>query len=185
MYLVNFALLEAEDECCFQHECGSCCLRLTGIYFSSLGPWDWESTKHWEKSFCRGSVAGINWPLVQFESPHCAKRKRRAWLAVGAGPGKAGWGPHAETPSPPLTNTAVDNLSFRDSAQRCGAEKGRGLLYRNCLCVTIRHHKHTYTHLFALCVLPLHTDYVHLHFPLCTLFLCHADIPLTVLINRA
>lgn len=142
MYLVNFALLEAEDECCFQHES----LRLTGIYFSSLGPWDWESTKHWEKSFCRGSVAGINWPLVQYESPRCAKRKRRAWLAVGAGPGKAGWGPHAETPYPPLTNTAVDNLSFRDSAQRCGAEKGRGLLYSYCLCVTIRHHKHTCLH---------------------------------------
>lgn len=35
-------------------------------------------------------MAGINWPLVQYKSSCCAERKRRAWLAVGAGPGMAG-----------------------------------------------------------------------------------------------
>lgn len=71
----------------FHGESNHCSLDLTGIHFTSLGPRDRDSTKLWQESLCRGSVSRTNWPLVQYEGPCCVQRKRRAWLAVGAGPG--------------------------------------------------------------------------------------------------
>lgn len=61
--------------------------------------------------------------------------------------------PHAETPSLPLTNTAVDNLSFGDSAQRCGVRRKGGPLCspveENWLMCGV--YKHTLTHCVFLC----------------------------------
>lgn len=154
-----FPPLQVERGYCFQDENSSWSLGLTGIHFTSLGPRDQEPTEHWEKSFCRGSVAGINWPLVQYESPLCQAEEKG--LVGSRGRPRHGR-PHAETPSLPLTNTAVDNLSFRDSAQHCGVGKEGGCYAALCrrtgsVCVWHAAQEHFHTLVCIVCASAVHS----------------------------
>lgn len=53
------------------------------------------------------------------ESPLCQAEEKGLAGSKGQVQARQAGRPHAETPSLTVTNTAVDNLSFRDLAQHC------------------------------------------------------------------
>lgn len=118
---------------------------LTGIHFISLGPRDRESAKHGEKSFCRGSAARTNWPLVQNTSPPLWRAEEMGLAGSGGRPRQGRLGGPMLRPPPCLWQTRQWIIS--PSGTRPGAV---GLLYgtvqRNCLSLSSTH---TDTHLFA------------------------------------
>lgn len=111
---------------------------LTGIHFISLGPWDRESAKHGEKSFCRGSAARTNWPLVQNTSPPLWRAEEMGLAGSGGRPRQGRLGGPMLRPPPCLWQTRQWIIS--PSGTRPGAV---GLLYstvqRNCLSLSSSH----------------------------------------------
>lgn len=68
-----------------------------------------------------GGGGGWNWPPVQHQSPPLWRAEEKGPDGGRGRPGQGG--PHAETPSLLLTNTAVDNLSL---GGRAPAPRGSG-----------------------------------------------------------